>query len=287
VREWRTGVSRQGQGVDPNALQNQVATIANQMADAAQAKTKLIARIFAETGIKDMFQLLHGLIRKNGQQAETVPLRNKWVTVDPRDWKERNDMTVNVGLGTGSKQQQLGHVTAIMALQKEALAAGKTNLVSDANLYNSAREVVKLAGLKNVDEFFTDPSTQPPPQPPPDPKMIELQAKNEIEKTQAEMALAQQKFELEKQIRLLDAELRAREHHMTLATKLATAATSSPAASQPGPDGLPQQPSGPDASGASAGAVLAGIAEALRPRSRGMRIVRDAQGRVSHTEPME
>src|SRR5262252_3619523 len=29
TREWRTGVSRQGQGVDPNALQNQVATIAN------------------------------------------------------------------------------------------------------------------------------------------------------------------------------------------------------------------------------------------------------------------
>jgi hypothetical protein len=27
TREWRTGVSRQGQGVDPNALQNQVATI--------------------------------------------------------------------------------------------------------------------------------------------------------------------------------------------------------------------------------------------------------------------
>src|SRR5262249_25955233 len=49
TREWRTGVSRQGQSVDPNALQNQVATIANQMFNASQAKVKLIARIFAET----------------------------------------------------------------------------------------------------------------------------------------------------------------------------------------------------------------------------------------------
>jgi len=49
---------------------------------------------------------LHGVIRKNGQQAETVRLRNKWVNVDPRDWKERNDMTINVGLGTGSKAQR-------------------------------------------------------------------------------------------------------------------------------------------------------------------------------------
>ena len=53
TREWRTGVSRQGQGVDPNVLQNQVATIANQMFNAAQAKMKMIARIFAETGIRD------------------------------------------------------------------------------------------------------------------------------------------------------------------------------------------------------------------------------------------
>src|SRR5262245_37581491 len=64
TREWRTGVSRQGQGVDPNALQNQVATIANQMQAAAEKRIKLIARIFAETGIKDLFSLLHGTIRK-------------------------------------------------------------------------------------------------------------------------------------------------------------------------------------------------------------------------------
>ncbi len=69
----------QGQGVDPNALQNQVATIANQMFNAAQAKMKLIARIFAETGIKDLFCLLHAIIRKHGSQAQTVRLRNQWV----------------------------------------------------------------------------------------------------------------------------------------------------------------------------------------------------------------
>src|SRR5262245_51701847 len=85
TREWRTGVSRQGQGVDPNALQNQVATIANQMFNAAQAKVKLIARIFAETGIRDLFTLLHATIRKHGGEPATVRLRNRWVAIDPRD----------------------------------------------------------------------------------------------------------------------------------------------------------------------------------------------------------
>jgi hypothetical protein len=186
TREWRTGVSRQGQGVDPNALQNQVATIANQMFNASQAKVKLIGRIFAETGIRDLFSLLHMTIRKNGSQAQTVRLRNQWVTVDPRDWRARNDMTISVGLGTGSKAEQLAQLQLIIGAQKEAIAAG---LVSAKNLFHSAKELVKLAGHKNVDAFFTPPgapadSNDPaaaPIQPPPDPKHAEIAAKAQTE----------------------------------------------------------------------------------------------------------
>jgi hypothetical protein len=225
TREWRTGVSRQGQGVDPNALQNQVATIANQMFNAAQAKVKLIARIFAETGIRDLFTLLHATIRKHGSQPQTVRLRNQWIAVDPRDWKKRDDMTIHVGLGTGGKTEQLAHLTSLIGLQKEALAAGKTNLVSDGNLYNSAKEFTRLVGLKNVERYFTDPRTQPAPQAGPNPAVVEMQLRNEIEKAQAqadiatqqkkiesEMALAQRRFELEKQLKLLDAQLKVEEH---------------------------------------------------------------------------
>ena len=104
TREWRTGVSRAGQGLDANALQNQSATAANQLFTAAQARMKLIARIFAETGIKDLFQLLHKVVRKHGGAKQTVRLRNSWVAVDPtgvagtpghdgecRSWDRRQD----------------------------------------------------------------------------------------------------------------------------------------------------------------------------------------------------
>jgi hypothetical protein len=231
TREWRTGVSRQGQGVDPNALQNQVATIANQMFNASQAKVKLIARIFAETGIRDLFSLLHATIRKHGSQAQTVRLRNQWVTVDPRDWKARADMTINVGLGTGSKAEQFAQLQLIIAAQKEAIAAG---LVSAKNLFHSAKELVKLAGHKNVDAFFTPPGTPADPgdaaaapiSPPPDPKHAEIAAKAAAEKAKIETDAAHQKmkldaqlaferarFELEKELKLLDLEI-ARERHL-------------------------------------------------------------------------
>ncbi len=230
TREWRTGVSRQGQGVDPNALQNQVATIANQMFNASQAKVKLIARIFAETGIRDLFSLLHMTIRKNGSQAQTVRLRNQWVTVDPRDWKARADMTINVGLGTGSKAEQLAQLQLIIGAQREAIAAG---LVSAKNLFHSAKELVKLAGHKNVDAFFTPPGAPADPNdpasapiaPPADPKHAEIAAKAQTEqakitadaahqkmKLDAQLAFEREKFALEKELKLLDLQI-ARERH--------------------------------------------------------------------------
>lgn len=73
-------------GLNAEALQNQSATAAKQLHNAAQAKLKLIARNFAD-GVEDLFWLLHAVIRKNGSKPETVRLRNNWVEVDPRNWK--------------------------------------------------------------------------------------------------------------------------------------------------------------------------------------------------------
>jgi hypothetical protein len=187
VREMRSGVTRQGQGVDANALQNQSATAVNQVFSMAQAKMKLIARVFAETGIRDMFWLLHATIRKHGQKAQTVRLRNQWVDVDPRNWKTRNDMTIDVGLGTGGKAEQFAQTMAMANFQKELILGGKTNIVDDDKLYNTAAKVAKLLGHKSPDPFFNDPSAKdeqgqlkyPPPQPMPDPKLQVEQMKQQ------------------------------------------------------------------------------------------------------------
>jgi hypothetical protein len=241
TREWRTGVSRQSQGVDPNALQNQVATIANQMQSASDAKVKLIARIFAETGIKDLFVLLHAEIRENGDQEQIVRLRNQWVPVDPTEWRERQDMTVNVGLGTGSKEQELAKLQLLIQAQTQAIAVG---LVSKQNLYNAARELVRLSGRKDPDTYFVNPSAPPDPNnpnaapipPPADPQAAQAQqdmATNqqkfqleqqkaaadqarEAAQAQSEIAVANQKFELEKAGKMLDAQHQREKHEQEM-----------------------------------------------------------------------
>jgi len=230
--ETRTGVTKQGQGIDANALQNQTATAVAQVFSASQMRMKLIARIMSE-GVRDIFSLLHGTIRKHGQQAETVRLRNKWVSVDPRDWTTRDDMTISVGLGTGGKAQQFAQLMALAGIQEKLLAGGKTNLVDDNNIFNLASEISKVMGHKNAERFFNDPQAKdpqtgqlmhPPPPPQPDPKVMAIQAQAQNDQAELKMkaaldqqkakdaaALAEFKAETDAKLKIIDAHLKALE----------------------------------------------------------------------------
>jgi hypothetical protein len=202
TREWRTGVTRQGQGIDAEALQNQSATAVNQMMSAAQARQKMIARIFAETGIRDLFLLLHAEIRRHGQKADTVRLRNQWVPVDPRSWKTRKDLIVNVGIGSGNRTERVQQIMMLIGLQREALAAGKTHMVGDDNLFNSTKELTKLLDYKDPQVFFKDPSEMdeqgqpknPPPPPQPSPEEMKIQA--DMQMKQADMQMRGQELQV-------------------------------------------------------------------------------------------
>ena len=194
---------------------------------------KLIARIFAETGIKDLFLLLHARHpQERPRRRQPCGCATSGSSVDPRDWKTRNDMTINVGLGTGTKAEQLAHLQLIVQAQTQAVMGGLP-IVSMANLYNSAAELTKLAGHKDVDKFFMAPGTPPDPnnpaaqpiQKPPDPKAQQAQQQLQLEqakaqtdaaheqaKAQADMAIAQQKFEFEKQIKTMDMAIATEKH---------------------------------------------------------------------------
>jgi hypothetical protein len=100
------------------------------------------------------------------------------------------DMVVNVGLGTGNKDQQLVHLQQITMAQLEAVKAGGMGLlVTPQNIYNAQAKIVENAGFKNVEDFWTDPGDQMP-EPQPDPQA-------ELEKQKAEMDMQAKEHELQ------------------------------------------------------------------------------------------
>jgi hypothetical protein len=180
--EQRTGVVRNAQGLNPDTLHD-TARGAMALMSAAQRRTRMIARRFAE-GLKRMFIGVHAELQSSpGTKQAVVRLRNKWVTVDPTQWGSREDMMVEVGLGAGKDQQlaMLGMVKDMMQGLVEAQGGLNGPVVKPENAYALANRMSSVAGLKGAERYWTDPTTQQQPQAPPDPALIAEQGKMQIE----------------------------------------------------------------------------------------------------------
>lgn len=254
VREMRTGVSRSTMALDPEALTNQTATAANNTKDAAYSQIELIARNMAELGWKRVFKQILKLIVKHQDRPRTIRLRDTWVEMDPRSWNANMDATINIGLGTGSRDRDMAMLNQILNVQiamTDRLAQGgfsqqALEMVPKINM--TATKLAESAGIKNPDQFYLDikpemlQQMQQEAANRPDPEMQkeEIKAKTQLglaqqqaqldqqaderkaqieavqmqadieaqnQKTNAEMAQAQQKFEFDKEMALLEFQL--------------------------------------------------------------------------------
>ena len=185
-RQNRTGINAYFQGTDANAL-NKTASGISQLTNSAAQRVEMIARLFA-TGVERLFLITHRLILQHGHSEEVVRLRNKWVTVDPAQWRKRNDVRIAVGLGTGNKDSLLAQLGAMFQTQ---MAAAPLGIVQPQNVYATLLEMAKAASFATPERFVTDPATiKPQPQQPPLPLVIEqMKAQVDVQTTQADNQL--------------------------------------------------------------------------------------------------
>lgn len=201
VRENRTGVTSYNQGTDANSL-NKTAHGISQIMSASQQRNELVARIAAETGVIDAFRNVQELVVKHQRRPRMIRLRNKWTEIDPRQWTSEMDVSINVGIGTGSRDAMLAHFNALLLAQKEIVAfqgGVQGPLVDAAKIYNVLMKLTQNMGLKNGDQFFNDPSNQQQPQQPPGPSPEEqkMMAEQQMaqQKMKADQAMAQQQMQ--------------------------------------------------------------------------------------------
>lgn len=204
VREMRTGVSRSTMALDPEALQNQTATASQNQKDSAYSQIELIARNQAELGWKRVFRQILKLIVKHQDRPRTIRLRDEWVEMDPRSWNANMDATINIGLGTGSRDRDMAMLNTILNVQMamtDRLAAGgfsaqALEMVPKINM--TATKLAESAGIKNPDQFYLDikpedlAKMQQEASNRPDPEMQKEQMK-----AQTQMALGQQQAQLD------------------------------------------------------------------------------------------
>lgn len=218
VREMRTGVSRSTMALDPEALQNQTATANQNQKDAAYSQVELIARNQAELGWKRVFKQILKLIVKHQDRPRTIRLRDEWVEMDPRAWNAGMDVTINVGLGTGSRDRDMAMLNNVVqsqfALTDRMAAAGFMDqaIAMIPKIIHTLQKIGESAGLKNADSFYPDISEEDVPmlvqraqemanKPDPEVQKAQMKIAADAEKAKADAQLDLQKMQIEAQFR--------------------------------------------------------------------------------------
>ena len=161
VKTNRTGVSQRTQGLDDKVLnshtgQGQV----NRVMSVAEKRLRLVARVFAETGVRDLFVAIKQLALKHQDSIIYFRMNGKYVTVDPSTWRDNLDMRVMVGNGTKDKDQQLAHLMRMFEQTQAVVANGGMGiLTNEEKIYNLLTEMAENAGYKNAEKYWLDPST--------------------------------------------------------------------------------------------------------------------------------
>lgn len=200
VKEGRTGISRASTGLDPDILKQTTKGAFMENLNRASQKIEMITRMLAETGIKELVTQVHALLLKHQDKPRVVQMRGKWVTVNPREWQERTDLTVRVGLGTGNEEEKRQKLLLLQQLQKEIAALG---LVGPAQAYALFEDLVKTLGFDIPEKYAMSPDSpefqqkmqNPPPNPALQVEQMKLQAHSQLEaqKMQMQSQIEQQK----------------------------------------------------------------------------------------------
>jgi hypothetical protein len=208
VKEVRTGV-RPGSDMDPDILKETTKGAFMEHLNRASQKIEMITRMLAETGVKEAVLQCHGILVRHQDQPRMVQMRGKWVPVNPQEWKERTDLLVRVGLGTGNEEEKRQKLLLLTQLQDRLGAQG---MVGPQQAYALFEDVVKTMGFDVPEKYVMSPSSpefqqkmqerqnQPPPE-----VMVEqmkLQSQQQVEqmKLQSQQQLEQARMQMQAEV---------------------------------------------------------------------------------------
>lgn len=205
IKQTRTGISKAAAGLDADALQSTTKAAVSATVNAAHQHIEMIARIFAETGLRKLFTGILKLVVENQDRARMVSLRNTFVPIDPRSWDSKMDVTVNVGVGDGTIEDRINILNQVATRQEMIITQqGPSNPVVTIPQYtNTLTKMLQLGGIKDSQNYFNqlpaDFQLPEPPAPKPTPEEIlaQVQAQSiqaDIQKKSAELQLDRERM---------------------------------------------------------------------------------------------
>ena len=156
ARAQTSGSLLASQGLSADTIEKETATRFNGVQDAGTAKIELIARNYAETGFRKLFEGIAWLVSRYQDTETEFRVLGKALTVNPKKWKYTHYVESNVGLGAGDNENLIEALQGIYAIQRQLKLDGSA-LTDDVDIYNTLNRITDGLGLPRTNEFFNNP----------------------------------------------------------------------------------------------------------------------------------
>lgn len=196
-RDERRGFGRETQGMDLKTLADSTNLVGPMLMNAALKRTKLMARVLAETIFKDVFLAIHEELSKHGRPF-MARLKSGFAQINPQDWETREQMIIKVGTGYSDKMEKIAAQEGVLAKQQLVVqAGGMGKLITEENIFNALKHWQAASNIKSG-QYFTDPSTITPPPPQPTTEQLAVQVADKEANTKALQAAADAQLNIRK-----------------------------------------------------------------------------------------
>lgn len=159
VRAGRVGVSPEGNIADTSIGDAVGSEGVERLMSQKEELVGLMVRVFAETGIKPLMEMIRCLLIKHIDVTSDYEFHDEWVKIAPKNWKKRKHTTVRVGTGSGNRKEQASTLNQILAYQEKLLAQPGQALVTERQVYTALNDLAKVSGMPGAARYFLDPDS--------------------------------------------------------------------------------------------------------------------------------
>lgn len=146
------------QGLDSDKFYKETATRFEGVREAGTAKIELVARVYAETGFRQLYEGVIWTAQHYQDEATEIMVLGKPLTVDPRKWKYEHYCQSGVGLGAGDSEETIANLgvqlqTQLMMAQDQRFAS----LVDAKKIYATLDDISRAIGKPDTSRYFNNP----------------------------------------------------------------------------------------------------------------------------------
>ena len=153
LEQW-TGKTRYNQGLGGSSL-NKTATGISLLQQASNQRIDYIVRVFAETGVGDVFRFMVELNQRYIDQPQVIRLQNQMLEITPDDLKGEFDIDVNTEAGVGKRTQTIENMQLFLGMI--AQVGMQIGAITPGEWAKAAQKLLQESGIRDPQSYVKDP----------------------------------------------------------------------------------------------------------------------------------